>query len=276
MASTGLPLESKLLLELTRGAALAVHAAAGSARGHRAARLLRAAEGLCRSAAALLQLPPAGDTSKQGKDDNNNGKGTSKKDKKDKTSEKDRTAAGDKDEAQQAPGAQRRRPRRRRAPAAAPPGSPDADFDDSWADGVVAFGPAPAPLGAPLLALPALPAPATAEATPQPRSPPPASRTGSRSPRRLSAQAARPAPETDASAAPPPALLAGCLATLQRLVKRPDLERTLVELSRFDASVDRWVCLTSRGEQLCIRPSNLLPVPENGQRFQRLRFASGG
>ena len=58
MPTTGLPLEAKLLLELTRGAALAVHAAAGSARGHRAARLLRAAEGLCRSASALLQQPP--------------------------------------------------------------------------------------------------------------------------------------------------------------------------------------------------------------------------
>ena len=64
MSSTALPLETKLLLELTRGAALAVHAAAGSARGHRAARFLRAAEGLCRSAAALPQEPADAKTSK--------------------------------------------------------------------------------------------------------------------------------------------------------------------------------------------------------------------
>ena len=64
MSSFALPLETKLLLELTRAVALAVHAAVGSARGHRAARLLRAAEGLCRSAAALLQTQDDATTSK--------------------------------------------------------------------------------------------------------------------------------------------------------------------------------------------------------------------
>ena len=54
MTTDGLPL--KLVVEATRGAVIAVHAAGGLARGHaQALRLLRAAEGLCRSAVAVLQ-----------------------------------------------------------------------------------------------------------------------------------------------------------------------------------------------------------------------------
>ena len=254
-----MPLEPKLLLELTRGATLAVHAAAGSARGHCAARLLRAAEGLCRSAAALLQLPPGDGTHKKGKGKDN---GNDDKDKKkDKKRKEKKDAAEDKDEVVQAPGAQRRRRRRRRAPAAAPADGPDADFDDYWADGVVAFGPAAAPPGWPLLAQPALPAPAAAaaEAAPQPRQPLLASRPGSRSPRRSA----------------PLALVAGRLATLQHLVNRPELEHALVELTEFDAPADRWVCRDARGVSFRVRAEKLLPVPEEGQQFQRLRFANG-
>ncbi len=54
MATAGLSL--KLVVEASRGAVIAVHAAGGLARGHvQALRLLRAAEGLCRSAVAVLQ-----------------------------------------------------------------------------------------------------------------------------------------------------------------------------------------------------------------------------
>ena len=53
--------ELKLIVEAARAATLAVHAAAGLARGHpQPLRLLRAAEGLCRSAVAVIQVPTRG------------------------------------------------------------------------------------------------------------------------------------------------------------------------------------------------------------------------
>ena len=54
MATAGQSL--KLVVEASRGAVIAVHAAGGLARGHvQALRLLRVAEGLCRGAVAVLQ-----------------------------------------------------------------------------------------------------------------------------------------------------------------------------------------------------------------------------
>ena len=53
MAQNG---QLRLAVEAARGAVIAVHAAGGLARGHvQALRLLRAAEGLCRSAVVVLQ-----------------------------------------------------------------------------------------------------------------------------------------------------------------------------------------------------------------------------
>jgi len=128
MATAGLSL--KLVVEASRGAVIAVHAAGGLARGHvQALRLLRAAEGLCRGAVAVLQA----DGSKGEKT-----KGVSKdKDKKD--TGKGKGKGKDSDEgmgvAPKELGAQPRRRRRGRAPAvAAPVVVPE--FDDSWADEV--------------------------------------------------------------------------------------------------------------------------------------------
>ena len=110
-----------------------MHATGASARGHRAARFLRAAEGLCRSAAALLQLPDDAPTSK-GKAKENDKDGKPKEKEQPKQSEKDEGL--DEDEGQKTPGARRRRRRRRSAPAAELPTTEDKDedFDDRWAD----------------------------------------------------------------------------------------------------------------------------------------------
>ena len=107
---------------MARGAALAVHPAAGSARGHRAARLLRTAEGLCRGAAALLQTPDDAKTSE------NKAQETTIKKSKPKEKAKPTPA---KDDAQKKPGARQRR--RRRAPASSLPTVPEGgvDFDDA-------------------------------------------------------------------------------------------------------------------------------------------------
>ena len=54
-------LQLRIVVEASRGAVIAVHASAGLARGHsQALRLLRGAEGLCRSAVAVLQSPATG------------------------------------------------------------------------------------------------------------------------------------------------------------------------------------------------------------------------
>ena len=241
MSPTALPLETKLFLELTRGAALAVHAAAGSARGHRAARLLRAAEGLCRSAAALLQTPDDAKTS-QGKAKEGPKDSTPKKKEKPKQQQKD--ADLDKATAQKKPGAKRRRPRRRAAPAAElpPAEDEDVDFDDHWAD--EAKPPAHQKRTAALANLPANYTTAAAKTRPQSQPTPPGA-TG------------------DAAAAPSgpkPALLAGDLAEVHGLVGRPELNGELLRLERHDRPADRWECETGEGEWLRLRPANLRPL----------------
>ena len=105
MVPDGLSL--KLVVEASRGAVIAVHAAGGLARGHvQALRLLRAAEGLCRGAVAVLQA----DGSKSEKT-----KGMSKdKDKKDTGKGQGKDSDVGMGVAPKEPGAQ---PRRRRLPA---------------------------------------------------------------------------------------------------------------------------------------------------------------
>ena len=245
MSTNALPLEPRLPLELARGAALAVHAAAGSARGHRAARLLRAAEGLCRSAAALLQTPDDATTS-EGKAKEGRKDSTPKK--KEKPKQKQKDADLDKATAQKTPGAKRRRPRRRAAPAAElpPAEDEDVDFDDLWADEAPACTAKPPAHQKRTAALANLPANTTAAAKTRPRSQPtPPGATG------------------DAAAAPPgakPALLAGDLAEVHGLVGRPELNGELLRLERHDRPADRWECEIGEGEWLRLRPANLRPL----------------
>ena len=134
MATIGQPpLDSKILPELTRGACLAAHAAAGLACGHHAARLLRAAEGLCRSAAALLQLPPDDLSTRKDKGNHYSNKDNPmKKGGEDKKEEQPGAEA--KETAQPAPGARRTRRQCRRANAVAPTDDLDPDLADHWAD----------------------------------------------------------------------------------------------------------------------------------------------
>ena len=284
MATDGLSL--KLVVEASRGAVIAVHAAGGLARGHvQAQRLLRAAEGLCRSAVAVLQTdvskckknkgvsqdkpsngPPA---SNRGR----GGKGGSKTSDGPPASGRGRGGKGtgkDSDEGMgvtpTGPRAQPRRRRRGRAPvAAAAPVVPE--FDDSWADGVHVAPPAQA------LALP------LDDAAVRGRRPLVARHSSSRSPRRLSpvgpapavADAAEPLPLEDAEPLSP-ALLAGQVATIKGLLSRPDLEDVLVVLDEQDVLSGRWICHVKGGEKVRILPDKLAPIPESGQKFSRLRY----
>ena len=267
MSSIALPLEPRLLLELARGAALAVHAAAGSARGHRAARLLRAAEGLCRSAAALLQLPDDAKTSE------GQAQGTTTK--KGKPKEKAPPTPA-KDDARKKPGARQRR--RRRAPASSLPTVPegDVDFDDAWADKATV---PPAPLLEP---------PATAAAAKRRRSAPACPPASKALAERLPTPPRLPNTETGwgkpfcrritdrpvsacgslrsaaaASAELPLALRAGGYAYATGLQGRPELNDEVYQLESFDPSAGRWVCEKGDGVKLLLRPSNLVLVPDD-------------
>ena len=299
MATAGLSL--KLVVEASRGAVIAVHAAGGLARGHvQAQRLLRAAEGLCRSAVAVLQTdvsmckknkgvsqdkpsngPPASHTGRGDKPSNGppasnrgrGGKGGSKTSDGPPASGRGRGGKGtgkDSDEGMgvtpTGPRAQPRRRRRGRAPvAAAAPVVPE--FDDSWADGVHVAPPAQA------LALP------LDDAAVRGRRPLVARHSSSRSPRRLSpvgpapavADAAEPLPLEDAEPLSP-ALLAGQVATIKGLLSRPDLEDVLVVLDEQDVLSGRWICHVKGGEKVRILPDKLAPIPESGQKFSRLRY----
>ena len=248
MSTTALPLESKLLLEMTRGAALAVHAAAGSARGHQAARLLRAAEGLCRSAAALLQLPDDAKTSETKAQKETDTKTCKPNEKTQPTPEKDANRKK-----------QGTRPRRRRrAPAslqAVPNG--DVELDDAWADSA-SVPPAPPPQAAEAAAKRRRSAPAR---TPAPRA----------LAERLPTPPTLPAPTWQggppsagaASAGPPLALHEGGDAYATGLQGRPELNHEVLHLESFDRAAGRWVCVYGDGAKLLLRPSNLVPIPDD-------------
>ena len=231
-ASDAAPL--RLALEASRGAVIAVHAAAGLARGHaQALRLLPAAKGICRSAVATLQATEA---------PKERGVGTGKG--KEGKTDKDKGKGSEGDTAQPA---RRGRRRRRRRPRAACTAELELE-DDAWADDVVAGHSArgrAACLGR------------LQEA-----------RRGSRSPRRNLAAA------SVATADAPPALLAGRIAAIRTLVARPDLSASLVELINYDPKAGRWLCCTPGGEKLRILPGKLAPTAEAGQRFLRLRWQS--
>ena len=266
MATAGLSL--KLVVEASRGAVIAVHAAGGLARSHvQALRLLRAAEGLCRSAVAVLQAD-----NNIGKKTKGMGKGKDKKD-----TGKGKGKGKDSDEgmgvATKVPGAQPRRRRRGRASAAAAPVAVPEFDDDSWADGV---GAAPS---AQQLALPLRVAagdevgPPLGVAAVRGLRPLVARHSGSRSPRRLSPRP-HSAPPVAAAAAErlTLALLAGRVATIKGLVSRPELENVLVVLDVQDKASGRWICHVKGGEKLRILPEKLVPIAEDGQKFSKLRY----
>ena len=248
MATSGT--QRKLAVEASRGALIAVHAAAGLAREHaQALRLLRAAEGLCRTAVAVLladdslKKEPAGANADSAKD---KGKG------------KGKNEEGMKDVDKAPPPGQSRRRRRAR-----PRGAAAVDFDDSWADAAVAP--------------PALAAPPAAHAPPPPPPPPPVVARAARSlsqgeddedPQPALKQARGPPPTR---AAPPRSLeleesecflLEGHVACVRGLVSRPDLAGAPVTLVGFDSVAERWICKTQADEQLRIIPGNLTPVEE--------------
>ena len=77
-----------------------------------------------------------------------------------------------------------------------------------------------------------------------------------------------------AAAAAAPSLLAGRVATIKGLVSRPELEGFLVVLDAQDAATNRWICHTRGGEQLRILPEKLVPIPEEGQKFKKLRLGN--
>jgi hypothetical protein len=260
--------QRKVVVEATRGALIAVYAAAGLARKQATAlRLLRAAEGLCRTAVAVLQTDGGTETDKgtgAGKDKQDTGKGKNK----DSNEGKD---------TQQKTGTQPRR-RRRRASAAAAPDLEDVELDDAWADGVnvapaasgIALPGRDAPAAVGPVAVPGVVPPPTGEEIRQ-RRPLVARRSGTRSPR-----AKKPLPDNAWQGFSPvplsPVLQAGRVATIRGLVSRPELEDVLVVLDECDKRSGRWICHTKGGEQLRILPEKLVPIAENGQEFMRLRF----
>ena len=248
MAPSDAPL--KLAEEASRGASLAVHAAAGLSRGQpQALRLLRAADGLCRSAVAVLQATEATKGKNNGQRDYfRDYKGNSTKG----ASWGPKNVAGGSHHISQLVGgggqtatkSQRRRQRRRAARGASAPPVVEAELDDAWADGVSAPGrPAPPP--------------------PRPRS-----RSGSRSPRRDEV-----APAVAAAGAV--GLAAGRVATVQGVVSRPDLVGALVLLLAFDEASGRWVARTVGGERLRLLPGRLAVIPGSDQASARLRFEKG-
>lgn len=91
---------------------------------------------------------------------------------------------------------------------------------------------------------PAAEAPKKTLATPQP------------SMRRLRAKTAR----RDAFSETPMLLLAGGLAKLAGLVKRPELNGVKVSLQSFDAGSNRWIVTTAAGEGLRVQPTSLQAI----------------
>ena len=254
------PALRRVALEACRAAGIACHAAAGLCRdsdlGLQTVRAARCAEGLMRSVTAIASAPAAAPTKATP------GPSTEKKfmSKNGMTKDKDKGKDRDSMDVDVARPAQPRRRRRKQALRAdAPTSVPPSELNDEWADEVAsksAQGIVPAV--PPLYDLPVAGV----------RRPLVARLSSSRSPRRSS-----PAPTaTTATAAAPGSLRAGCIALIEGLVSRPELDQSLVELTRLDANASRWVCRSKGGEQLRITPDKLKVILEDHQCFQRLRY----
>ena len=66
-----------------------------------------------------------------------------------------------------------------------------------------------------------------------------------------------------ASVEPPLALQAGGFEYATGLQGRPELNDEVLQLEGFEPTAGRWVCENGDGEKLLLRPSNLVPVPDD-------------
>ena len=70
-------------------------------------------------------------------------------------------------------------------------------------------------------------------------------------------------------------MLRKILATIVKLVARPEFDGAFVQLVEVDAKTGCWVCVLRRGEQLRIVPEKLVQISESGQTFMKLRYTIG-
>ena len=230
----------------TRGAVLAMHAAAGLAvtADREAARMLRASEGLARAAAALLECAGRQVTSNAKPVKEEAKKNEAKNSKKDLSGKgkgqgkgKGKKVVSMEVEAQGVVAAAA--PLRADAGTFIPAGEPE--LTDEWADGIVVHGPANLPPAQRLLRR----------------------RSGSRSPRG--------APEQPLPVASP--LVAGHLAAIKTLLSRPELDGQHIRLIEFDAAAGRWQCALRSGERLRIHQGKIQSVNPAFQRTMEQKFA---
>lgn len=240
----------------SRGSVLALHAAAGMAVSvcREAERLLRASEGLARSAVACLERANRRLDASPGRASGGGGGGTSSAKPEKKNSKKKKASSGKgkgkgkgkdkKDvamnvEAQDVDAAVA--PLRADAVDFIPQG--ERELADEWADGLVSHGPANLlPVRRRLLQR----------------------RSGSRSPR--GGQHEQPDPVASS-------LVAGHMASIKMLSSRPELAGQQIRLVEFDDAADRWRCALRSGEFLRIHQSKLQSVNPGLQRLAEQKFA---
>ena len=230
----------------TRGAVLAMHAAAGLAvtADREAARMLRASEGLARAATALLECTgrqatsnakPVKEEAKKNEAKNSKkdlpGKGKGQGKGKGKKAKSTEVLALDMEMAAA--------PLRADADTFIPGGEPV--LADEWADGVVVHGPANLKPARRLLER----------------------RSGSRSPRGVPEQ-----PEPTA-----PLLVAGHLAGIKAFPGRPELDGQHVRLIEC-ATARRWLCALRTGERLLVHQDMIQAVNPAFQRMMEQKFVA--
>ena len=67
-------------------------------------------------------------------------------------------------------------------------------------------------------------------------------------------------------------LVAGHIAAIKALVKRPELDRQLVRLIEYDTAAGRWVCALRSGERLRITPDKLQSINPAFQDMAKQQF----
>ena len=127
------------------------------------------------------------------------------------------------------------------------------EFNDGWADGVGTA-----------VALPAAGHDGCEGPPDRPGRVLVARRSGSRSPRR-----ADELQQPDSGVSP---LVAGDIATIKTLVKRPDFDQQLVRLVEFDVAAGRWLCVLRSKERLRITPDNLQSLHPAFQDLAKQKF----
>jgi hypothetical protein len=127
------------------------------------------------------------------------------------------------------------------------------EFNDGWADGVGTA-----------VALPAAGHDGCEGPPDRPGRVLVARRSGSRSPRR-----ADELQQPDSGVSP---LVAGDIASIKTLVKRPDFDQQLVRLVELDVAAGRWLCVLRSKERLRITPDNLQSVHPAFQDLAEQKF----